>query len=105
MRGGGGAARGDAGRGRDTGRETSIFDGAYLVTAEIEGLEGDTAHLEFLGGRVLGGLVLLDTLVLEHVHEGGLAWGGRGRGRGGRGGGTAVGSCRKRIDYSTERNP
>ena len=56
------------------------------MTAEIEGLEGDTAHLEFLGGRVLGGLVLLETLVLEHVHEGGLAWGGRGRGRGGRGG-------------------
>lgn len=40
---------------------------------KVERLEVDAGQLQLLAGGVLGGLVLHHTVVLEHVHERGLA--------------------------------
>ena len=44
-----------------------------FVASEVKGLEVDARQLQLLAGRVLSGLVLYHSIVLEHVHERGLA--------------------------------
>lgn len=44
-----------------------------LVATQVEGLEVDARQLQLLAGGVLRRLVLYYTVVLQHVHERGLA--------------------------------
>jgi hypothetical protein len=43
------------------------------MASQVKGFEVDPCQLQLFRGRILRGLVLHHAVVLEHVHQGGLA--------------------------------